>query len=77
MAIDRTLPDRLPDQYSYRVEMQVRSPFMVGYHVELDELFLFYTDQNDLTWVFREGRLDAIGFWEFFNFNKAIILGEL
>jgi len=62
---------------NYSVTMQMRSPWIVGYHLELDELFLYFIDQDDLCWVFGRGQLDALGFSEFMNLDDAIILGEL
>lgn len=62
---------------SYQVTMQMRSAWMVGYHPEHDEMFLYFIDQDDLCWVFRRGGIDAIGFVEFTNFDSALILGDL
>jgi len=61
----------------YKVTMQMRSPWVVGYHPEHDEIFMYFVDQDDLCWVFRKGGLDSLAFSEFMNFDSAIILGEL
>lgn len=53
------------------------SKWLVGYHIEHDELFLYKVDQDNLVWIFRKGGLDVIGFYEFMDFSKAIELGEL
>lgn len=60
-----------------RLTAQVRSPWFVGYHPEMNEMFLYFIDEDDLTWIFRRGAIDVIGFSEFMNFDKAILLGEL
>lgn len=62
---------------AYQVTMQMRSSWMVGYHPEHDEMFLYFVDQDDLCWVFRRGGLDSLGFAEFMNFESVEILGEL
>lgn len=63
--------------HAYEVTMQMRSSWMVGYSPEHDEMFLYFVDQDDLIWIFRQGGLDAMGFAEFMNMDKAVILGEL
>jgi hypothetical protein len=55
----------------------VQSSWIVGYHPEHDEIFMYCIDQDDICRVFRNGGLDSMGFFEFMNFNKAEILGEL
>lgn len=59
---------------SYSLNIRV---WMVGYHPEFDEMFVYFVDQDELCHVFRKGGLDSIGFCEFMNFSKAEILGEL
>lgn len=49
----------------------------VGYHLEMDEIFIYRIDSDGLVWVFRRNGLDAIGFEEFMDFSKAEMLGEL
>lgn len=61
----------------YEVKMQMRSSWIVGYVPEHDEIFMYFVDQDDLCWVFRQGGLDSLGFAEFMNFEKAVMLGEL
>jgi hypothetical protein len=61
----------------YKVTMQMRSSWFVGYHREHDEMFLYFIDQDELFWIFHKGGLDAIGFYEFINFSSAELLGEL
>jgi len=61
----------------YKVSMQTKSPWQVGYHQKHDEMFLFFVDQDDLVWVFGRGRLDGVGFFEFMNFDDAVLLGDL
>jgi hypothetical protein len=53
------------------------SKWLVGYHIEHNEIFLYKIDQDRLVWVFRMGGLDAIGFYEFVDFSEALELGEL
>ncbi len=49
----------------------------VGYHPEKDEMFLWFIDSDQLIWVFRNGGLDSIGFYEHMNFDAAELLGPL
>lgn len=62
---------------NYHVTMQMRSNWQVGYSPERDEMFLYFIDQDDLVWVFWRGGLDACGFYEYMNMDKAILLGDL
>jgi hypothetical protein len=62
---------------SYSMKLVVTSNWMVGYAIEFDEMFLYYVDENDITWVFRQGGLDAAGFGEYMNLDKALLLGDL
>lgn len=61
----------------YEMKMTIRSNWIVGYHPEMDEIFIYYVDHDDLCFVFRKGGLDVIGFSEFMDFSKAEILGDL
>ena len=60
-----------------KVSVRAITEWQVGYHPVHDELFLWFTDQDDLVWVFRKGGLDSMGFWEFMNLDAAVQLGEL
>lgn len=62
---------------TYTVQMTMKSNWIVGYHPELDEMFLYFVDQDDLCWVFTRNGLDAVGFYEFMDMSKGIILGDL
>lgn len=62
---------------TYKITMEMRSPWIVGYHPERDELFMYYVDQEEIAWIFTRFGLDGAGFPEFFNLSSAIILGEL
>lgn len=62
---------------TYKVTMTMQSPWIVGYHPEKDEIFMYFVDQDDVCWVFWRGGLDSAGFSEFMNFSGVVILGEL
>lgn len=63
-------------QATYTIGFQMYR-WHVGYLAEMDELFLYRIDSDNLVWCFRRGGLDSIGFYEFMNFEKAELLGEL
>lgn len=61
----------------YTVKLAMQSPWIVGYHPEKDEIFMYFIDQDDLCWVFWLHGLDGCHFYEFMNIDSVIILGEL
>lgn len=64
-------------ELQYKVSMQMRSNWIVGYHTLKDEIFMYFVDQDEIAWVFARGSLDAVGFPEFMNFEYVEWLGEL
>jgi hypothetical protein len=57
--------ERMTPEQNYNINMTINSPWRVSYQYELDEIFLFRIDSDDLVSVFRNGRLDAMFFAEF------------
>jgi hypothetical protein len=62
---------------NYHIGLSVRPHWYVGYHPEKDEMFIYKIDDDQLVHVFCRGGLDSIGFYEFMDFSKAELLGEL
>lgn len=57
--------------------IHITPDWFVGYHRELDELFLYKIDHEQIVSVFRNGGIDSVGFYEFMDFSTAELLGEL
>ncbi len=61
----------------YNISIPVNPHWHVGYLAEMDEIFIYKIDTDQLVHVFQKGGLDSIGFYEFMDFSKAELLGEL
>ena len=53
------------------------TPYRVGYHLELDEIFLYTVTSDGLFSVFVKGKLDVVFFEEFMSDKLWIELGDL
>jgi hypothetical protein len=64
-------------QFEYKIGYSINPKWFVGYAIEHDEMFLYAIDTDQVVSIFTKGGLDAMCFYEFINFNKAELLGEL
>jgi hypothetical protein len=63
------------ESMKYRITFQ--GPYLVGYQLQFDEIFLYTVTGDGLISVFRRGRLDSMFFEEFMADIPWIDLGCL